>query len=46
VRGQFGGYVYTLAHLRENDFELPIGFAVIVLGYLVNLTYVLTKLLF
>jgi len=38
--------VYTLTHLRKSDFELPIGFAVILFGYLVSLTYVLTKVFF
>ena len=46
MRGHFGGQVYTLTHLRDNDYELPIWFAVIVVGYLVNLTYVLAKVLF
>ncbi len=40
-----GGYVYTLSQLRDSDLELPIGFAVIVGGYLINLTYVLLKVL-
>jgi hypothetical protein len=38
--------VYTLSQLRESDLMLPIGFAVIVGGYLINLTYVLIKVLF
>jgi len=38
--------VSTLTHLRESDFELPIGFAVILFGYSASLTYVLAKVFF
>lgn len=38
--------MYTLTQLRDSDLELPIGFAVIVGGYLISLTYVLIKVLF
>jgi len=37
--------VYTLSQLRDSDLELPIGFALIVGGYLINLTYLLLKVL-
>ncbi len=37
--------MYSLSQLRDSDLELPIGFAVIVGGYLINLTYVLLKVL-
>jgi hypothetical protein len=44
-QGGGGGHVYTLSQLRDSDLELPIGFAVIVGGYLINLTYLLIKVL-
>ncbi len=37
--------MYTLSQLRDSNLELPLGFALIVGGYLINLTYVLLKVL-
>ncbi len=37
--------MYTLSQLRDSDLELPIGFALIVGGYLIHLTYLLLKVL-